>query len=132
MWLKGGHPERLAAGLMALVFPVSYLTHPLRIGNVMVGDAGLDLAITLFFAWLALTRERWWPLFMTGVMVLTMLVHASMFLMPHLEAYSDLSARVGLGILSALTLLVGAFERWLAGEAPAATSRDWTRRQRAT
>ncbi len=101
---------------MVLVFPVSYLLHPLRIGNVMVGDAALDVAVTLFFGWLALTRDRWWPLVMTGVMVLTLLVHASMALMPHLEPYSDLSARVGLALLGSVTLLAGAGERWLAGE----------------
>jgi hypothetical protein len=116
LWLKGGRPERLTAGLMVLVFPVSYFLHPLRMGPVMVGDAALDIAMTVFFAWLALTRERWWPLVMTGTMVLTLLVHAAMLLMPHLDTYSDISARIGLGILSSLILLAGAGERWLAGE----------------
>lgn len=116
MWLKGGHPERLSAGLMILILPVSYILHPFRIGNVMVGDAAVDIGMLLFFGWLGLTRERWWFLVMTGVMVLTVLVHVSMFLLPRLEVYSDLSARVGLGLLGALTMLAGAGERWLAGE----------------
>lgn len=125
LWLKGGRPERLTAGLMVLVFPVSYFLHPLRIGPVMVGDAALDVAMTVFFAWLALTRERWWPLVMTGTMVLTLLVHAAMLLLPHLDTYSDLSARVGLGILSSLILLAGAGERWLAGERASIDLRTW-------
>lgn len=116
LWFKGGHPERLTAGVLVLLFPVSYLLHPWRIGNVMVGDAALDVAMTLFFGWLAFAQDRWWPLVMTGMMVLTLMVHASMVLMPQLEAYSDLSARVGLALLSSIVLLAGAGERWLAGE----------------
>jgi hypothetical protein len=129
LWLKGGRPERLTAGVIVLAFPVSYFLHPLRMGPVMVGDAALDIAMTLFFAWLALTRERWWPLVMTGTMVLTLLVHASMLLFPHLDTYSDLSARIGLGILSSLILLAGVFERWLAGERPVSDLTTWRRRQ---
>lgn len=125
LWLRGGPPERITAGLMVLVFPVSYVLHPWRMGNVMIGDAATDIVLTLFFAWLAFTRERWWPLVMIGAMVLTLLVHASMFLLPHLEAYSDLSARIGLGILSALTLLAGAGERWLAGERASIDHHVW-------
>lgn len=130
LWLKGGYPERLSAGLMVLIFPVSYLLHPVRMGNVMVGDAALDIVLTLFFGWLALTRDRWWLLVMTGVMVLTLLVHASMLLFPHLEPYSDLSARVGLGIFAALTLLAGSGERWLSGERASFDFQAWGARPR--
>jgi hypothetical protein len=125
LWLKGGRPERLTAGLMVLVFPVSYFLHPMRMGPVMVGDAALDIAMTVFFAWLALTRERWWPLVMTGTMVLTLLVHTATYLLPHVDTYSDLSARIGLGILSSLILLAGAGERWLAGERANLDLRTW-------
>lgn len=128
LWVKGGHPERKAAGLMVLVFPISFLTHPWRMGNVLVGDAALDVVMTLVFGWWAFTQDRWWLLVTTGVMALTVLVHASMFLLPGLEAYSDLSARVGLGILMSLTLLAGPGERWLAGERASIDHQAWRSR----
>jgi hypothetical protein len=52
-----------------------------------------------------------------------------MFLIPTLEQYADISARIGLGILMALTLLAGVGERWLAGETAVADAVQWRRRR---
>lgn len=125
-WLKGGHPERLGATATLVAFAVSWLTHPWRIGTFYAGDAVLDLGTAAFFAWLALRTDRWWPLAMTGIAILTLLVHASGLLIPHLGGYADISARVGLGILGALVLFGGAVERWLAGEKAVSDRRTWT------
>lgn len=124
-WLKGGHPERLGAAVLILVFGVSFLVHPWRLWNMHVGDAALDLATTFVFGWMAVTGNRWWPLAMTGVMALTVLVHVAAFADPMMSRHADISARIGLGILTGLTLLAGVGERWLAGEAPISPGAHW-------
>lgn len=101
----------LAAFGFSALFP-----EPVRMGNVVVSDAVNDLALALFFGWMALRRERWWPLFVASVMILTVLVHVVTFLVPTLGEYESVSARIGLGIALGLGLMAGVAERWLAGE----------------
>lgn len=115
-WLKGGHPERCAAMALLVVFGLAFFLEPVRVWNVLIGDAVLDVGLMLFFGWQALSRERWWLLVMTAVMMLTVLIHLAVFAVPTLGAYAEVSARVGLGIAMAVTLLIGTGERWLAGE----------------
>ncbi len=124
-WLKGGHPERFGATILILVFGLSFIGHPWRLWNVHVFDAAFDVATTLVFGWMAATGRRWWPLAMTGVMALTVLVHVAAFADPTMSRYADISARIGLGILMGLTLLAGVGERWLAGEAPVSAGARW-------
>lgn len=115
-WVRGGHPERLGAAMLTATFALASLAPPHRMWNVDVGDAALDLILTGLFAWQALTGRRWWPLAATAVMTLTLMVHGSMFMVPEMSPYTDVSARIGLGILLALSLMAGVGERWLAGE----------------
>lgn len=129
-WTKGGHPERLGAVATIMVFAVSFYTHELRVDGFYVGDAAVDLVLTAFFVWMALTRDRWWPLVMSGIMGLTLLVYVTALLVPDLSAYAVMSARIGLGILSMLTLLAGAGERWLSGEPAVSDLAGWRRRRR--
>lgn len=130
-WLKGGHYERLGALTTLAAFAVSFYTHELRIGTFYAGDAVVDVLMTGLFVWLALTRNRWWPLVMSGIMVLTLLVYVSALVAPDLGAYAVISARVGLGILSSLTLLFAAGERWLVGEQAVSDREAWVRRRTA-
>ena len=129
-WLKGGHPERLGAMAILVVFAGSYLTHPLRVGAFYAGDAAIDVALTAFFVWMSLTRDRWWPLLMSAVMALTLLVYVASLSVPGVGPYAVISARIGLGILTALTLLAGPVERWLAGEQPVSRIAIWRPRRR--
>ena len=113
-----------------VAFGTSFIiAEPLRMWNVAVDDAAIDLGLALFFGWMALNRARWWPLFMTAVMVLTVLVHVAMFVVPTTDAYADVSARIGLGIAMALALLAGTAERWLAGEQAVSEQGAWARRR---
>lgn len=128
-WTKGGHPERLGALAMVVVFAVSFWTHGITIDGFYVGDAVIDLLLTVFFVWMALTRDRWWPLIMSGVMGLTLLVYLTGLLVPDLSAYAMISARVGLGIVTVLTLLAGTGERWLSGEQAVSDLAAWKRRR---
>ncbi|MBA4803537.1 MAG: hypothetical protein H2038_02665 [Brevundimonas sp.] len=130
-WVKGGHPERRGAVILLTVFGLSLIVHPWRLWNVHLGDAALDGAITLIFGWMAVTGNRWWPLAMTAVMALTLLIHFAAFAAPSMSHSADISARIGLGILTALALLAGVGERWLAGEPAVSSGARW-RRSKAT
>lgn len=129
-WLKGGHPERVGAAALIVGFGLGFIVHPWRLSDVYIGDAVLDVALTGLFGWMALGGDRWWPLVMTGVMALTVLVHGAAFAVPTLTPYADVSARIGLGMLTALTLLAGVGERWLAGEPPASAAAVWRSRKK--
>jgi len=128
-WMKGGHPERLGAVSTIVVFAVSFWTHELMIGPFYAGDAVLDLFLTAFFVWMALTRDRWWPLAMSAIMTLTVLVYVAALVVPGVGPYAVMSARVGLGLLTTLILLAGVGERWLAGERAISDLKNWRRRR---
>lgn len=131
-WVKGGHPERLGALVIMAAFAVSFWTHEIRIGDFYAGDAVVDLALAGVFVWMSVTRDRWWPLFMSAILGLTLLVYVASLTVPGVGPYAAVSARVGLGILTALTLLAGAGERWLAGERPVSATAVWGHRSRAS
>lgn len=124
-WFKGGHPERLAAGLLVIGYVLSMLSAPFRIAGVVAGDAAADLVLTVIFGWMALNGNRWWPLVMTAILFLTLLVHLSVAVAPELDHRADISARIGLGVLTVSCLFFGVVERWLAGERPASEAARW-------
>lgn len=113
--------------MILIAFAAAFPT--LRIWNVHLDDAMLDLGVTLVFGWLALNRDRWWPLAMAAIMALTVMVHVAIFAVPALGEYAEMSARIGLGILMALALLAGAGERWLAGDRAISDRQTWRRRR---
>lgn len=127
-WLKGGHTERLGVAAVIIAFILSYLLTPLRIGDLRVGEAAVDIVLTLVFLWMALSRDRWWPIAATAFMVLSLMVHLAMILVPELDQRADVSARYGLGVLTIIALLAGVGERWLSGERPVSQTLSWRRR----
>ena len=129
-WLKGGHAERFGVTVLIIAWIVSFAP-PFMIGRLHADHAVEDVLLMLVFGWLALKGDRWWPLVMTAAMALTVLVHVSMVLVPDLDRRADVAARLGLGVLTSLSLLLGVFERWLAGERPVGESVRWHRVERA-
>ena len=130
-WLKGGHPERLGVVFWLVAWMLAVLFNDLRIGNLRWAVALCDLASLCAFLWLALRFERWWPLGVAACLVLMMVVHLSAALIPGMTPLGEASAQLGLGVLAVLIQSSGAFERWLAGEAPASASAVWRPRHRA-
>jgi hypothetical protein len=131
-WLKGGHAERLGVVFWLAGWMLAVLFNDLRIGNLRWAVALCDLASLCAFLWLALRFERWWPLGVSACLILILVVHLSATLIPHMTPLGEASAQLGLGLLAVVIQALGAFERWLAGEAPASTMAVWRRRQRAT
>ena len=131
-WLRGGHTERLGVVVIIAAYLSAHAVSPWRLDDFRIGEAATDVVVTLAFAWMALSRERWWPFAATASMVLALMVHLAMVLTPHLDGRADVSARAGLGLLLLLSLLAGVAERWLAGETPVSRSLTWRRRAEAT
>jgi hypothetical protein len=131
-WLKGGHPERMGVVFWLIGWMLALPLNDLRIGDLRWAVALLDIVTFGAFLWLALRHERWWPLGVSACMILTIVVHAAALFIPEMTALGESSAQLGLGMLSVLMLMAGAFERWLAGEPPASATAVWGPRQRAT
>jgi hypothetical protein len=131
-WLKGGRPERLGVVVWLVAWMLAVPFNDLRIGDLRWAVALCDLASLGAFLWLGLRFERWWPLGVSACLVLTMVVHLSAVLIPGMTPLGEASAQLGLGMMAVLILASGAFERWLAGEAPASASAVWGRRSRTT
>jgi hypothetical protein len=131
-WLKGGHPERLGVVFWLIGWMVALPLNDIRVGELRWAVALVDLASLAVFLWLALRYQRWWPLGVSACLVLMMVVHVSALLIPGMTALGEASAQLGFGMLAVLILAAGAFERWLAGEAPASASAVWRRRQHET
>jgi len=122
-WLRGGHTERFAAGVLSFELLLSWLTHRWRIGDVYVAASVQIIVVVLIFGWLSVRSPRWWPIVAMAALVLVLLLRGMALVDPNLAQIQVGSAMVGLWYLIDLTLLAGVFERWLAGEAPVGPSR---------
>lgn len=130
-WLKGGHTERFGVTVLIVAWIVSFAP-PVMIGRLHADHAVEDALLMILFGWLALKSDRWWPLAMTTTLALTVLVHVAMVVTPGLDHRADIAARLGLGVLTSLSLLLGVAERWLSGERPVSESARWRRARRAS
>jgi hypothetical protein len=110
-WIWGGRPERLGAGLLFLAYLLSTLTDTWGVATVE------DSVRLLIFGWMCLRFDRWWLLLTTAALSQVVFVDVFKLLNPTFPRYTAISAQVGLEFLVDLGLLVGVFERWLAGAA---------------
>lgn len=128
-WIRGGHPERLAA-CATLIWMTTLIATPAWLHNVMVGDlplfdVALELALLGIFIRMALKGGRWWPFAASAVVTLSVLVYLAMALVPEFDRRAEISAHLGLVVALDLALLAGVGERWLAGERPVSESANW-------
>ena len=130
-WTWGGRPERFGAAVLILNSLVSIHTYQWQVGGVHLSAIVESCICLVAFVWLCVRSNRWWPIVMSGVMGLMLLTHIVRVLDPALSQYSAASARVGLWHMADLTLLLGVWERRLAGE-PAASRAEWAAAARRT
>jgi hypothetical protein len=129
-WLGGGHTERSGVTLFLWLYIVGYLVQYLLIGNLMWGEALVDIVGLAGVVWLALKRDRWWPLVAAAVHIMILLVYAGTALVPGFSLRSGVVASMVLGVLSLYCLMGGVLERILAGETPVSKTAIWTRVRR--
>ncbi|MEQ7873489.1 hypothetical protein ABDK56_05735 [Sphingomonas sp. ASV193] len=75
---KGGRDERVAAFICLGASLVSvFLQAPLRerFSDVEMGLAGIDVITLAAFVWLALQSPRFWPLWIAGLQLSTIIAH---------------------------------------------------------
>ncbi|MBI2262366.1 MAG: hypothetical protein HYU62_11980 [Caulobacterales bacterium] len=130
-WSWGGRPERLGAGVLLISCLLSMLAFGWTVGGYAPASMVLDSVSLLIFGWLCFRSDRWWPFVATASGVLTVLMYMIRLLDPAFSQYALVSAHVGLEFLIDLALLLGVWERGLAGEPPAARA-AWAEAKRAT
>lgn len=122
-WLWGGRPERFAVAMMVLSrVAFANPTVMWRVDDIYIDSMIEDSLMLLVFGWLALRSDRWWPFVASAASALTVLVHL-LTIGTDISWEAAVSARVGLGLLMYVALLVGVVERWLAGEVAVCWSR---------
>lgn len=131
-WFWGGRPERFAAAVMLVQCVFGTILFALRsdIDGNLLSSIG-EYVLLLIFGWLSFRSNRWWPFILTAALGLTAAVDFVGLLDPALSHRDEISAKVGLGYLIDLTLLLSVFERMLAGEPPAGRA-AWVRANLAT
>lgn len=130
-WVRGGRPERTGAAVLLLDSLVSSVLFRWDIDQIYPNAMVKEGACLVVIGWLAFRSERWWPIAMTAALCLVILTYVLRLLDPALSHFAAASARVGLAYLIDLILLIGVFERWLAGE-PAVAPAAWAEADQAT
>lgn len=130
-WLWGARPERFGAGVLLLFNVLAHEVSGWGVGRFYPGSMALDAATFLIFSWLAFRSDRWWPSLTAAAAGLIILADALRLLDPTFSHYAMVSARIGLAYVVDLALLLGVWERWLAGEPPAAGA-AWARATQVT
>lgn len=130
-WVLGGRTERLGAAVLLIACMTGAIIVRWQIVGLHLPMLAMDTLRLIIFGWLCLMSGRWWPFVATAAMALTVLVQGARVFDPTITQYAVASAAVGLGYLIDLALLLGVFERWLAGEPPAGPA-AWAKAIRAT
>lgn len=131
-WAWGGRPERFGTGVLVLSTMLSVITYTWEVDGFYPAGMAQDCARFLIFGWLCLRADRWWLLVNTAAQVLLILAWALRLMDPGFSQLALASAGVGLGYLIDLSVLLGVWERWLAGEraeGPAAWAAAASRRR---
>lgn len=119
-WLKGGHPERTGVAVLLVTYVAALFLQPLRIDRFFFGYAFTDLAMMAALIWMTLKYDRWWLFVASAAQGLSVLSYLTLLSRPELTARENIAAQWVFGLISLYALLAGVFERWLAGEPPAA------------
>ena len=127
-WLKGGHAERSGVVVLLSAQLIELFFVEWQIGELEAGIAATQAVLLLIFGRMALRSPRWWPLAVTGCLMLLVTVHLLVVLTP-VSFYAAISARVGLWHLLYLFVLAGVVERWLAGERAVSARLAWRPRR---
>lgn len=116
-WRMGGAPERQAAGMLLAAYALSVAFGWVRIDGLKVVVVAVDVLLAVGLVWLAVTFRRWWLLFAAANAVLVVIAHATVFMEPGIYQRAYIAYRMLPGLAIPLAAGLGAWERWLAGEA---------------
>ena len=129
IWQGGGQTERTGATMYLFASIASVLTQGFWLGDLRWAVALVDLFLLAGLIYLALRKDRWWPLMASAFQTLTLLIYIATAVQPELSARTGVVATWALSFIILYSLLGGVLERILAGEAPASASAIWRRRR---
>jgi hypothetical protein len=121
-WMRGGHPERAVVTILLVAYVSGPFVQSWQWGRLLAGVAVVDLVVWGAFLWLALRHDRWWLLLAAAAQTLNLVAHAALVMTPSLTTREHVAAQWVFTLVSLYALLLGVFERHLAGERPAAPS----------
>jgi hypothetical protein len=89
-WWGGGAPERIGAAILAVGSALSHIAalHPQRFHSVELGILLVDVAAFFAFLALSLRANRFWTLWVTGLIGVGIAGHLAMKLSPHILPYA--------------------------------------------
>lgn len=77
-WLIGGSPERWTATILliaALLTVAVRSPFPVRYAHVEIGVATVDVLLMVPLVVIALSANRWWPIYVAGLQLFTLIGH---------------------------------------------------------
>ncbi len=87
----GGAPERIGAAIFAAgsaLSHVAYLVSKRHFHDVEAGILLVDIATFIGFLALALRANRFWPIWMTGLLGIGIIAHLAMQFSPQIQSYA--------------------------------------------
>ena len=131
-WTWGGRVERFAAAVMLVQCVITTMNFILtqETGSYLSGKI-INWIFLLIMGWLCFRSDRWWPLLLTATMALKAFADLVGLFNPGISDSGLASAKIGVGYLIDLTLMLSVVERWLAGEEPVGRA-AWARADAAT
>jgi hypothetical protein len=110
---RGGWPERAAAGAMIAAWLLSgVFQNGLQIFGVQVGVMVIDIALLVALLVVALTSDRWWPMWSSGFHGLSVLLHFAVLADPQVWGRAYFIAGSVFSFLTLLPLFIGTMRRW--------------------
>jgi hypothetical protein len=108
LW-RGGWPERTAAvAMIAAWFGSGLVQNGMQLWGVQIGVMLVDLALLGLLLVIALTSNRWWPMWASGFHGMGVLLHIAVLLDPKVWGRAYFIAGTVFSVLTLLALFVGA------------------------
>jgi hypothetical protein len=108
-FVRGGAPERLTAAVFAIAACASYYAPYSRYREVELALFAIDLVTLLALATIAARADRYWPLYVSALQLLTLAIHGAKAYEPGLVhwMYGGASGKIAYPMI--LLLAIGVF-----------------------
>lgn len=108
LW-RGGWPERTAAvAMIAAWFGSGLVQNGMQLWGIQIGVMLVDLALLGLLLVIALTSNRWWPMWASGFHGMGVLLHIAVLLDPKVWGRAYFIAGTVFSVLTLAALFVGA------------------------
>jgi hypothetical protein len=115
-WRRGGTPERAAAALLFSAAALSWLVlgdgkH--RFSHAEWGLFGIDFVLAISLVTLALRADRYWPMWLSALQIVSVLMHPAFGLSQNKMAFAYAIASIFWSYPMMLILMVGSMRHYV-------------------